>query len=589
MPVEKTLAPANVRDRAKSAAPDVGGASQRGIRRSTVIRRLAVALVIACAILFFFPALVAPVAADDRWYAWLGAVPDWSIGYELRTTWGDFWYRVSTGRVNAITGLERRLAAKLVTEPAVATSTPVVFYLALLKAAFLAGGLFTGIAFLRSLRWRTSDGRLVRAGRRTVMLFGVASLAGTAVGVQNQAPFLNGWTAYPVSTYTAAISIFGSVALLLWLTRLVAERSTTRMTAVAVVTLVLLALVTNFRYELVMPAVPVAAVALAIVPVTDRSQQAAGRRAKLITGAAYFGTFIPVFLATRYVLRSVCAQNECYEGVKLALSPAIVRTAFYNLVSSVPGAGGSELLRGLERVGWEDRYPALPTAWSVAAGILVALALIAVRLTWRSVPSPRPSANSRGAHPKNAVTPAQATQSNRAEAILLGVGVVLSLLVALGTATVMGVSERSQTIIDSPGTPYRNVVVTWTALVFCAVLTVLGMGLVLKRWIGTVAWMTLAVTIGLVGAMTLPGNLLAMRADRVANAPIEAIHWEIVQGDTAPGSDEWRCALFERARGALPERPLTKLYQKANTAYLVYHGQPFCSDPQYDPDVASRP
>jgi hypothetical protein len=165
---------------------------------------------------------------------------------------------------------------------------------------------------------------------------------------------------------------------------------------------------------------------------------------------------------------------------------------------------------------------------------------------------------------------------------MLGIGAGLSLLVALGTATVMGLSEQAQQLITEPGTAYRNTMVTWTALALALVLVVCAVSILLTRRGELVAWASLAVLIGTVGMLTLQGNMMALRANRINLAVTEAISWEVVKGDTVVGSDARRCDLYEQLEDAsVAERARQVIYREANAAFGHYHGQAFCSDPNY--------
>ena len=119
----------------------------------------------------------------------------------------------------------------------------------------------------------------------------VAMVAGGlafAAGAQPQiaGPSGGGWLSYPVSTWTAGFSIFGVVALTLWLARLAAVRG--RVVGVpAALLLTVIGVVSNFRYELTFPALPLTLLALALLPVSDLDHRAAGRRAKWLLGSAY--------------------------------------------------------------------------------------------------------------------------------------------------------------------------------------------------------------------------------------------------------------------------------------------------------------
>ena len=533
-------------------------------------RRVAIGLAIVCAVLVLLPVLAAPITADDRyWFVWTTAISDGSFPKLLGWSWERIPWRIEHGRLNLLTELERRSAAQGLTDVSVATSTPIPVYWGLLKVALLGGGIATAVAFVRSLRWRAADGTLVRASRRSLILLTVAGTLVVAVGAQAQLQERSGWTAYPLSTYGAVISIFGSIALLLWLTRLVAAGSRPT-TVLAVVVLAVLGFTTNFRYELVFTAIPVAALALLVVPVIGSADRDAGRRAKLITGAAYFGSFIPVFIAIRLYLARVCDQHPCYSGVQTELGPSAIRTTFYNLMSSFPGLGRNELRAELADVGWAHRYSVVPTWWSVLVGLAAIGAMLILWWALRTDHSTMPDALAGD-------NPARPDTHRRAEAVLLLVGAGLSLLVAIGAAAVAGISSRSQDIITELGVPYRNVVVSWVGLAFCLVLLVIAVGLVASVRSAGLTWGALAAVIGLLAAVLLPPNLMALRANRISHELSEAINWEFVQGDTTPQGEARRCALYAAIGGetlGYAARPF-RLY--TNAAFEVVHGRPFCS------------
>ncbi|HKE52364.1 MAG TPA: hypothetical protein VKE25_12725, partial [Actinomycetes bacterium] len=352
-----------------------------------LVRVIAILVLLLCAFVFLYPVLFASVNADDRyWYLWVGWRADGSVLEIFRWTAGRLDRVIDIGRLNALTQLERRLVALPVMEAAVTTSTPIFIWQGVVKLLLAAASTLSGLALVRSLRWRDANGHLVRAGRRTLYLAGVASIVAVAVGAQAQGETRNGWTAYPVNTYGSAILIFGTVALLLWLTRLVAERSSRKMAIIAAVILVLLAIFTGLSYELGYAAIPVAAVALLVVPVTDASLRSVGRRAKLVTGLAYFSTVAVVFAAMRLFIAHICAEHDCYSGVTVVLGRPAARTMVYNFLSGFPGFGGTELRNDMKAVGWADQYPVGPTAWSVLFGLAAAVALMLV--WWNRRPDP---------------------------------------------------------------------------------------------------------------------------------------------------------------------------------------------------------
>jgi hypothetical protein len=533
---------------------------------------------IVAAIMLVYPVIASPITADDRyWYVGSAAGSNGSFVELVGFAWERLLWHVDIGRMVLLAEIERRFVYLGIIELAVATATPITVYQALLKLGLLGGGILCVLAFVRSLRWRTPDGTLARVSRRTLVLVGVAGTLAVAVGVQATRPGHNGWIAYPVLTYGAVAFIFGSIALLLWLTRLVAERSRAMAIGAAVV-LVMLALATNLSYELVFPAVPVAALALLVIPVTDRAHRAAGRRAKLVTGLAYVGTFVPVFVAARLYLASNCADQSCYSGVQVELGSAAMRATAYTFVAAIPGSSDNELLGDLDAVGWADRYPVPPDWWSVLAGLV---ALGALSILWWAMRTELPSSEGPGG------ASISRSAHRRAEAHMLVVGAALSLLAALGAAAVMGIGSRTQERITEMGDPYRNIVVTWTGLAFCLVLVVVALGLIWPQRRAVMAWIALAIAIGTLATFTLPGNLMALRAARITHTVTDAINWEVVQGDTSQSGDARRCELFERLdeqTSGYVTYAREPIKNDSNTAFEIYHGAPFCSEFSPTPD-----
>ena len=163
------------------------------------------------------PVLLSPVYGDDVYYALYAADdPDRSIVTDIADV-PELWrIRLSDGRVNVLTIVERRSTGRAMVEAAVATGRPVHQIQGVFKIGYAALSLFAVYALLRAIRWRRRDsGSLVQMEGRTR---GVAMVAGGlafAAGAQAQNTGVNGWLSYPVSTWTAAFSIFGVVALTL--------------------------------------------------------------------------------------------------------------------------------------------------------------------------------------------------------------------------------------------------------------------------------------------------------------------------------------------------------------------------------------
>jgi hypothetical protein len=523
-------------------------------------------------VVFMRPTLVAPVAGDDRAFMPTIAAHPWTLLSELRDL-PEVWEQKSqTGRVTILALLERRAAARWVVEAAVRTDTRIALVLGALKLLLTVASVLTLTALVKSLRWRRSDGVLLRASRQTVILCTLAGGVLFALGSQSQ--FLerngrNGWVSYPTLTYGAVVSIFGVVALVLWLTRLYAER---RYRVLTIVALVLLAVVTNFRYELTFVAVPLSVIALVLVPLTPDDRAADGRRAKWVTGLAYGGVFLLIFVAMRVYLRSQCAEGGCYEGVTLRLSTDIARTFWFNVVSSVPGAGAS---KASEYVTWsgtstEGMFAPTPASIIVAGGMALALALC-----WWSTRPAAPTSPSAASQPQDAEI-----SCGREEAQLLTIGAALCLLGSLGAAAVMSLSKAPQQGITEVGLLYRHTVVSWAGMAWAIVLGVTALG----RWrprTGAAAWLVLTLATAVLAAVLMPANERSLTADRTVNSATTSAFAALVRGDVSSTANAHRCRLVPeiyRERGREPGivGGGMRTVQAFDQAFLRYWGRGFC-------------
>jgi hypothetical protein len=536
--------------------------------RRQLLRWVAMALVTLLTLGFLFPVLAGPVSGDDRyWYPWMGSQGSWSPVSEIQRMPTSLEARMDYGRVNFLTESERRTVAKAGIELSVATRTPVTVYNALLKLLLCLAGFACVLAMVRSLRWRDAAGGLARVSRRSLTLVAAAgALAVAVVARPHTTPgsTLNAWNSYPWSTYGAVASIFGVVALALWLSRRVADGGR-RALVVATVAMALIGVATNFRYELAFPAVPLTVVALLVVPVTERAREREGRRAKLLVGAAYVGAFVPVFVTMRLILRQICEQNSCYEGVKPELGADLVKTLVYNVVSTFPGVGSSGLTESARAGGLEMDLPLGPTGWSVLAGLLVVVAF--GLLWWTSRPRSVPDAEPTG------------EVSGRTEATLLLVGAGLFLLGALGAAGVMAVSTRSQSVVDV-GILNRNAVVTTTGVVFALVLALVAVCRLLPVRAAVGAWMAFAVALAVTGTMTLPDSVVMLRSQRITYQTSEAVSYELVTGDLRREGNERRCELFAGLigkDGKIDQLSTMRIVGDSNKAFQRYYRRPFCT------------
>ena len=525
-------------------------------------------------VVYMRPTLVAPIAGDDRAnFPWIAAYDDsWSPLSDLEDL-PELWkQRAHKGRVTVVAALERRTVARGVMATAIRTDTPTARVLGALKLLLTIASVLTLAALVKSLRWRRRDGALIRASRRTVILCTLAGGVLFALGSQSQ--FLrpngrNGWVSYPDLSYGAVVSIFGAAALVLWLTRLYAER---RHRVVAIVALVVLAVVSNFRYELTFVAVPLSVIALALVPLTPGDRAAEGRRAKWITGLAYAGVFLLIFVAMRVYLRSQCAEGGCYEGVTLRLSMDMLRTFWFNVVSSVPGAGSGEASEYVAWSGTSTEGMYAPTPASIIVGGGIALALL---LCWWVTRPAAPAGPSAASQPLDAEI-----KCGSEEARLLAIGAALCLLGSLGAAMVMSLSQASQQGVSEVGLFSRHTVVGWAGMAWAVVLGFAALG----RWrprTGAAAWLVLALATAILAAVQMPANERSLTADRTLNRATALAFAALVRGDVSRKANSYRCRLVpkiyqERHRERNIVGGGTRTVQAFDQAFLRYWGRKFC-------------
>jgi len=529
------------------------------------MRRLALSVSVVIAVMvglvLLRPVLLAPVTGDDRVNGLESATdPDRTILTEIAELPAEWRWRVSVGRVNVLTAVERNVSSRAMVETAVATGRPVHQVLGGFKIGYAALGLFAVYALLRAIRWRRRDsGALVQMEGRTRAVAMVAGGLAFAAGAQPQfaGPSGGGWLSYPVSTWTAAFSIFGVVALTLWLARLVAVRG--RVVAVpAALLLTLIGVVSNYRYELTFPALPLTLLALALLPVSDLEHRAAGRRAKWLLGSAYGVGFGAVLVANRMLVSDVCDGGGCYSGVSLALGPTMFRTFGINVASSIPGTGREEVLALLRSESVPTDGIWTPTLWSV----LTALALlVTLALAWRDG-GPRKTESAR-------------SEETRAQAVLCVLAAALLVAGGLGAAAVMSLSERSQRLLPEIGLFYRHSVVTWTGLAFGAVLLVLALGLWRPR-LAVPSFVALALVMALLVATRMPADGPIMEANTSRLKPTFEVFNEVARGEPGDRANQRRCRILRDVDREMTPGYATRVRRGAEGTFERFWHTAFC-------------
>lgn len=516
-----------------------------------------------------YPVLAAPVGADDRY--WYLQVPGRTHGsYVEATTWtlNGIVDEPATGRVATLAFLLRRFNALIVTDLAVATSTPIVVFQAVMKFVVLILVVLTCLAFLRSIRLLSRRNETISLSTRSVILVTVSTAVILAVGAQAHSQFRNGWTSYALLTYTAVIAILGIPTFILWLTRMFAKRGLVSKVGVLVLAIVV-AVGLNFTYELYFVAVPVSVLVL-LLQVIDLDV-AVARRAKLFVGGTFLASFAGVFLAIRVWISNACSANDCYVGTHMDLSPAVLRTFIANFLTAVPGAARSELRDDLVMAGREDNMPGIlsPIPLLIAAAVAAGFLYVWWRLTDTSHASVRMNGSQDVKHRESMILLKMAT---------------IPFTAALGSALVMALSEQAQEVIEGIGEPYRNTMATWTLLALTASMLVRAATLRWSRRRSVALLVCVAAAITLLGGHALTTNLSALAASRSVPDTVisETIQWETVLGDMSTAGDARRCASFDALMQMRNERVRDALRSSADAAFLHYHGRYYCS--RYAPD-----
>jgi hypothetical protein len=558
---------------ADTTAVDTEAGSTSGARRGRS-RRWAIGLTIAGlvigALIMLWPALAAPLNADQR-YMYMN-VPGRVQGDWLdivRILWSEIPERAEQGRVTPVGYLMAWIFYNGITELSVATGTPVVVLHGIQKVLLLGAAVLCVAAFVKSLRGRGSDGQLVAPSRSTVWLVVAGVVVLGAAGTQTHLQFRNGWVSYPVLTYTAVIVCFGVPALTLWLTRRIIERPSAWRISIAVISMVLVGVFLNLSYELYFVAFPAAVLALLLQPdPPDRRRPALV--AKLITGGTLSVAFLATLAAIRVWTADACADH-CYVGTQLQLSSATPRIVAYNVLSTLPLSGRDDALRSLEKVGI-DSLP-LPFSSPLVIGcVLAGAALVAARILLLRGSNTATGADGSTSEPGDL---------RRGETGALFRGGVVAFAIAAGAPLIMSISAQAPEIIRGVGNPYRHIVVMWVALCLAGLLCLIAVDLRIQNRLGVLFWTVTAGVAVLVAGIMLPINLQTTRAEaalptvRVA----EDVYRELTLGDPAPEADERRCATIAalRENRVVPqaERNITN---SAQWAYRHFYGVDYCTE-----------
>ena len=510
-------------------------------------------------LVMLWPVLVAPLNADQR-FLYLEA-PGRTSGHWVRLVTVPLLNvpnRLREGRFDPLSEFVQFLSYTGVTSLSVATSTPEAVVQGLQKLVLLVVCLGTVVAFVATLRGRTSAGELVRLDRRSLILVAAATLFVGAAGAQAQAQFRNGWTSYAVLTYGAVVLGFGVPALALWLTHTLARSPSRRWVAVAVVAMALVGVALNSSYELYYVGVPVAVLAVLIQPVGGPGQAVAARRAKALVAGSLVVAFAVSFVAVHLLVSAKTTSQ--YVGIKPSFGSGLLHTWWNNVASSVPGTGRAQAAHDVTKAGIGP-LPAPFASPLVLWCFVGAAGLVSIRLLL-----PPPLADS---------------EVRRARMIALLQGAALATALALGSAAVMSLSVQAQQVIAAIGLPYRHTVVTWAGLATAVVLLLVAGDLWLSQRQGVTLWACSAVVVALLAGSLLPANFAATRAETLQRSDqiVDAVYREIVLGDPSAAGEARRCAAVRQIETGVGGSAYTRnqLIRGAYLSYQHFHGRPFCS------------
>jgi len=544
-------------------------------------RRLLIGIIVGVVVVgvmvMLWPAVAAPLNADQR-YMYLNASGRVQGNWLdiIGIPWSEIDYRARQGRVTPVGYIIQWLFYTFIAEFAVATGTPIVVLHGLQKLFLFAVMVACVALFAKSLRGRDRTGRLVGLSSSTIWIVVAATAVLGAAGMQAHLQFRNGWLTYPVLTYGAVIVGFGVPTLALWLTRRMGERPTRWRTTVVVVAMLVTGILLNVSYELYYAAFPATILALLLEPAPRGNARKPARLATLTAGMVLTGSFITCFLAIRRWTAGKCA-DECYAGVDAQLGAHTLETSWYNLASSLPLSGRSELLADISQFGFER----LPGPFSSPLTLVCVIAVVGL-MGVRILAGPMASRQSSRLD-EDAVAPHRPGQGGAAAR-----GAAMALVLGLGSAVIMSVSAQAPEIILGVGYPYRHIVVTWISLCVAGVLCLIAIDAV-RPLVGIGSWAVVTVAAILVVGTILPANLVATRAEHlgVRSQVVDAIHREVVLGDRTPQGDERRCATLALLHEYdVPLGTQRRISTSAFGAYEYFQGAPYCTDPATHPGAS---
>lgn len=518
------------------------------------------------------PVLLASITGDDTywmtekraeissyWQAWWGPLPH---AFDLS---GD----QSRGAVLGVA--ERQVLALLTIDSAHLLSVPPYLVWAAVKTVLVSLIVLSVPVFLHQVRFRDRDGAIRPLQRSTTVFITLAMPLTFALGVKAQnISSLNGYNFYPSLTYGPFAGCVLVAALVVALSRRLEVRYR-RAAAPTVALMMALGLVLNLSYELLALAVPLATLTLLLQPFPHVGTRWLQWRARLTVLAPLGITYTVIFAWIRWRVATMpChATGTCYPGTTVDVRP---RALLYSFLGSLPGNNADVVADQAHAAG--RAFPGM-SVLSVAVAVVATLSLGVLWMSWTS----RNRGNSEAGRASR--RPDGGSDSKGLLVVLAG-----ALLIAVGSAGIMGITETAAQAVTSPALPLRNGVMTWSALSLAALVVVRLLTNARWRFAGPAAIVALAAVMVTAVSIYLPRNVFSAQENRVTpfTVLVDTLHREVAMGDTSDVGDARRCAAIADAfrgttipSGRASRTGVTRTLNGAYAAFEYYYGTTYCS------------
>ena len=535
--------------------------------------RILIAIYIGITLIVLAPVLFSSVGADDRF--WILEVAPHSQGSYWEALWGPlsqaFQFQ-GQARSGGLALAERQVLALFTMDLATFFSIPPAAIWAAVKIVLLALGVFAVWVFLRQLRFRDGRGQIRGIQPASIACITIALPLTIAVGTKSQnVASLNGWNFYPSLTYGPLVVFLLFAAFVLKCSTLL-QRNYRVWVAPVIIVMAIEALIINLSYEILALTIPLCVLLLLIQPLQPPlGENTPWRRwrSKLTVFVALAGTYSVIFVWIRWRISQMeCHLTDtCYPGTVVSLDR---HTLWNNLVGAIPGHTRAFVGQQANSTGRD--FPNA-SSLSVVVAVLGATALLGLWACWKA----RGKARATDGDSLDETTIGNPGDDIRGLLIVIATGLVI----AVGSAMITGITARAVEMVQTPMLPYRNGVVTWSALALSGLAGVRLLMVVRWRAVGYVAVAVLMVV--LVGgiSMSFPRNVLSAQENRSsAGRPFaDTLHWEVAMGDNSVAGDERRCE-FIRTFQSHQKKPTDNFNRSMNAAYAsydFYHHKAYCS------------